>query len=82
MSDTLYIEGCAQITNAGLAHLNGIHKLVMHRCDRATVAAARALGFSVEYDEEKEEEEEEEESEEGEEEDDDNDDDESEDGEG
>ena len=73
--------GCAQITDAGLAHLTGIHTLIMYGCDRATVAAARALGFSVEYNEE-EEEEEEEESEEGEEEDDDNDDDESEDGEG
>jgi hypothetical protein len=54
------MHGCEQITDAGLAHLNGIHKLVMHRCDRTTVAAARALGFSVEYNEEEEEEEEEE----------------------
>jgi hypothetical protein len=70
---------CTRITDAGLAHLTGIQRL--YGCDRATVAAARALGFSVEYNEE-EEEEEEEESEEGEEEDDDNNDDESEDGEG
>jgi hypothetical protein len=48
---------CARITDAGLAHLNGIHKLAMHRCDHATVAAARALGFSVEDEEEEEEEE-------------------------
>jgi hypothetical protein len=33
----------------------------MHGCNRATIAAARALGFSVEYDKEEEEEEEEEE---------------------
>ena len=81
----LNIVGCTQITDAGLAHLTGIHTLLMHGCDRTTVAAARALGFSVEYDEEEEEEEveeEEEEEEEGEDDDDNDDDNESEDGEG
>jgi hypothetical protein len=66
------MRGCEQITVAGLAHLTGILTLFMHGCDRATVAAARALGFAVD------DEEDEEESEEGE----DDDDNESEDGEG
>jgi hypothetical protein len=46
---------CERITFVGLAHLTGIHTLLMHGCDRATIAIARALGFSVEYDEEEEE---------------------------
>jgi hypothetical protein len=46
---TLDMTVCKQITDAGLAHLTGIHTLLMYGCDRATVTAARALGFSVEY---------------------------------
>jgi hypothetical protein len=34
---------CAQITDAGLAHLTGIHTLYMGGCNPATIAAARAL---------------------------------------
>ena len=47
---TLDMSFCREITDAGLAHLTGIHTLLMYGCDRATIAAARALGFSVEYD--------------------------------
>jgi hypothetical protein len=33
---------CTEITDAGLAHLTGIHILDMIECNDATIAAARA----------------------------------------
>jgi hypothetical protein len=39
--------GCTGITDAGLAHLAGIHTLGMSRCASAIVAAARARGLPV-----------------------------------
>ena len=38
---------CAQITDAGLAHLTGIHTLSMYGCNPAIIAAARALRLRV-----------------------------------
>jgi hypothetical protein len=37
------MEGCAQITDAGLAHLTGIHTLDMSRCARITDAGLAHL---------------------------------------
>jgi hypothetical protein len=42
------MHGCAQITDAGLAHLTGIHTLRMVGCSPATIAAARALRITIE----------------------------------
>jgi hypothetical protein len=49
---TLDMGYCTLITDAGLVHLTGIHTLSMRGIHLATVAAARVLGFSVEYEEE------------------------------
>ena len=38
---------CPGLTDAGLAHLHGIHALTMYACNPATVAAARSLGLNV-----------------------------------
>jgi hypothetical protein len=39
--------GCTGITDAGLAHLAGIHTLLMQGCAGATIDAARARGLPV-----------------------------------
>jgi hypothetical protein len=39
------MRDCRGITDAGLAHLKGIHTLGMAWCDPATIAAARARGL-------------------------------------
>jgi hypothetical protein len=38
---------CAQITDAGLLHLTGIHTLRMFGCTPAVIAAARALRLTA-----------------------------------
>jgi hypothetical protein len=41
------MDECPRITDAGLAHLTGIRKLLMRFCAPATIASARARGLPV-----------------------------------